>query len=724
MPNIQKTTNTTSKTSDKFSNKLTANAASHDEGDHGSSEVLTPQSHHYEMAIANIDHGLCLFDRNKRLIMSNDYYASVFGLMPDMIKPGMHLTEIIQLRIDHGSFVGKKIEDINEKADEWLKSFVDHTVTFKLTDGRYVEMLLRPMTGGGWLSTQRDVTDRVTARMALVSHNERVDVALETIAQGLCMFGPDRKIIVSNDQYADIYRIPPELIKPGTTQSEILEMRIANGTYSGSSPEEYREGRRVKLPSRHNHADAKIHHLHDGRYIEIRDHAMADGGWLSTHEDVTERHLSEKKIKHLANFDSLTGLANRTRIRGVLQAAIDEALKNGTKMSLLYVDLDGFKEINDTLGHPVGDSVLRQIGARIKALQSETITAGRLAGDEFVVVVENTDDVDTLRHFGDQICSSLAQSIHVDHNLIDISASVGISSGPPTNGNVDTFLQNSDLALYQAKADGGNSYSFFEQKMLEQAQRRQRLASELRMAVKNNELRLHYQSQVNMRTGEVIGYEALVRWQHPEFGLIYPDRFIGIAEKSGQINALGEWCLRTACEYAMSWPGEEKISVNLSPVQFKRQNVLEMVEAVLRDTGLPAERLELEITESVLIVSVETVAATLKSLAEIGVSIALDDFGTGFSSLSYLTTFPFNKIKIDKSFVDELVTGSEVTPIIRMIIGLGRSLNATITAEGIETSNQHALLRAAGCHQGQGYFYGKPSPEIPDLGDRTADIFA
>ncbi|MBL4891751.1 MAG: EAL domain-containing protein [Rhizobiaceae bacterium] len=725
VPKIDNTVNTSGKNSDDHSSQSSSDAAHYDyeHSIHNATEKLIRQHQQFEMAIANITHGLCMFDSNEKLIISNDHYATIFSLTPDMIKPGMFLAEIMQLRIEKGCFIDEEFENFNERMDEWLKNFIDKAEIIQLKDGRYVEMLKHPMADGGWLSTQEDVTDRVNAQMALVDYNERLDVALETMAQGLCMFGPDKKIIVSNDQYAEIYRISPELIKPGTELKEILKLRVENGTYSGSSPEEYLQGRRVKLPPHHNHTDVKIHHLHDGRYIEIRDHPMADGGWLSTHEDITERYLSETQIQNLANFDSLTGLPNRTQIRNVLRVAIDDALKNGTKISLLYVDLDEFKEINDTLGHPVGDSVLRQIGARIGALQGETITAGRIAADEFIVIVEGTDDVDELRHIGDRICTELAVSIHVDHNVINISASVGISFGPPEDGSVDSLFQHSDLALHRAKADGGNSVSFFEEKMLERTQMQQRLAVDMRNAVLNDELRLHYQPQVDMRTGEINGYEALVRWQHPELGLIYPDQFIGLAEKTGQINALGDWCLRTACENAMSWPNEDKISVNLSPVQFKRQDVLRMVETALWDTGLPPERLELEITESVLIIGTDSVITTLKTLSEMGVSIALDDFGTGFSSLSYLTTFPFNKIKIDKSFVDELVKGTEVTPIIRMIIGLGRSLNATITAEGIETSNQHALLRAAGCHQGQGYIYGKPLPEILEAGETTALIF-
>lgn len=258
--------------------------------------------------------------------------------------------------------------------------------------------------------------------------------------------------------------------------------------------------------------------------------------------------------------------------------------------------------------------------------------------------------------------------------------------------------------------------------MYAESKERQRIATDLRTAIRNNELVLHYQPQIEMKSGKIIGYEALVRWQHDELGQISPLDFIGLAEETGQINEIGEWVLKTACEYAVTWPNNEKVSVNLSPVQFKRQDIITMVKKILWETGLEPERLELEITESVLIQSTDSVIITLRTLAEMGISIALDDFGTGFSSLSYLTTFPFNKIKIDKSFIDDLGKDTETTAVIAMIVGLGRSLNTVITAEGIENSNQHELLRASGCDQGQGYLYGKPLPEILEITEQKIKL--
>ena len=548
------------------------------------------------------------------------------------------------------------------------------------------------------------------AEAALNEQNERFDAAISTMSHGLAMFDENQNIIISNDRYATIYGLNADQIMPGMSHSEVAVIRIEHGCFIGDAPEKFRQ--RMKKLTKNQDGKPKTYVLNDGRYVEIRDHAMANGGWLSVHEDVTERYASEKKIQYLADYDSLTGLPNRTQIHEVLESAIQKAKETGKKMALLYIDLDGFKEVNDTLGHPVGDLVLKEVGSRFSEFLGEEIVAGRLSGDEFVVIVKEFEELDYLKLLGDQICQVMSAPIYAEEDVIDISASIGISVGPPADGEADTLIHFSDLALYQAKADGGNCHRIFEEKMYDDAKERQRLAADLRHAIRNDELLVYYQPQIDLKSGVVNGYEALVRWNHPELGIISPLQFIGLAEETGQISEIGEWVLKTACEYAVSWPNQEKVSVNLSSVQFKRQDVVELVKDVLWETGLEAGRLELEVTESVLIQSADSVIVTLRTLADMGVSIALDDFGTGFSSLSYLTTFPFSKIKIDKTFIDDLCTDSEVTAIVSMIIGLGRSLNTVITAEGIEMPNQHALLRAAGCDQGQGYLYGKPLPRI------------
>ncbi|MFK5977665.1 MAG: EAL domain-containing protein [Rhizobiaceae bacterium] len=677
------------------------------------------QQDQLDAALSIMHQGFCMFDDDGHIILSNDRFATMYNLLPEQLKPGITLDELVDIRVKNGCFIGSDALEYRRIAGSIKSKPVYTPRTHQLNDGRYIEICNFKMEGNGWFTIHEDITEQVVSKNELTHRNERLDTALKTMTQGLCMFDADERIVVCNSQYAEIYGISSEQIQPGTHLQDILELRVQNGTYGGADVEEYRQERTNWVENQQ--IGGKIHHLKDGRYIEIRDHPMANGGWLSIHEDVTERHESEKKIKFLAKFDALTGLPNRTQIREKLKTAIRQSDKSNTKMALLYIDLDGFKEVNDTLGHPVGDRVLLEVGSRITQSLGKAAVAGRLSGDEFIVVVKEFNEHYELKLLGDKICSALSAPIQVDHNIIEISASVGISVGPPENGDVETLVQFSDLALYQAKADGGNSYRFFEEGMYARAKERQQMASDLRHAITKGELLLHYQPQVDLSSGKINGYEALVRWQHGTLGMISPLQFIGLAEETGQINEIGEWVLRTACEYAASWPNREKISVNISPVQFKRQNIVEMVKKALQETGLEPARLELEITESVLIQNPNSVVMELQILTDMGVSIAIDDFGTGFSSLSYLTTIPFNKIKIDKSFVVDLCTDSEITAIVAMIIGLGTSLGKTVTAEGIETPRQHELLCAAGCDQGQGYFYGKPLPEILEM-DQPATL--
>jgi len=672
--------------------------------------ILNTQNRRFDAALTNIPVGLSMYDSDRKLIVSNEKYAEVYGLSPDMIKPGMSMQEVVDVRIQNGFFPGDTPEDYRQERAEWTQANEDNVKIHSLNDGRFIENRNHLMFDGGWLSTHDDVTERVIAETEMKEQNQRLDAAISAMAHGLAMFDGDGKIIISNERYATIYGLPADLIKPGMTLQEVVELRIEKGCHIGDTPQDYEEKMRKLRDSKSGKPKTFV--LSDGRHIEIHNQSMANGGWLSVHDDVTDRYKAENKIKYLADYDTLTDLPNRTQINETLKKAIRQSLKTKAKMALLYIDLDGFKEVNDTLGHPIGDRVLIEVGSRLSELLSETIVAGRISGDEFVMIVKEFNYQPYLERLADRICAALAAPIHVEHDVIVLSASIGISMGPPANGDADTLTQFSDLALYQAKADGGNCYRFFEDKMYVRAKERQRMAADLRTAIQKNELILHYQPQVCLRTGKINGYEALVRWQHEELGMISPFQFIGLAEETGQISEIGEWVLKTACEYALSWPNKEKISVNLSPVQFKRQDVSTMVKRVLWETGLDPQRLELEITENVLIHSTDSVIIVLRSLAEMGVSIALDDFGTGFSSLSYLTTFPFNKIKIDKTFIDDLGKDSEVTAIVAMIVGLGRSLDTVITAEGIEEFRQHELLRASGCDQGQGYFYGRPQPLI------------
>ncbi len=438
---------------------------------------------------------------------------------------------------------------------------------------------------------------------------------------------------------------------------------------------------------------------------------------------IRERWLAEDKIHFLAMHDSLTGLPNRVQFNQQLERAVSRAKRHGNLMAVLCLDLDRFKDVNDTLGHATGDALLEEVAARLKENTRDVDLVGRLGGDEFAIVAEEIDTPEAAMRLARRVCTALGAGYQVNGHEVTTSASVGIALGPIEHQPVDVLLKNADLALYRAKEDGRNTFRFFEPAMDAALQKRRRLENDLRNALRKNQLYLDYQPQFGLDNGKLTGYEALVRWWHPSEGEIPPTTFIPIAEETGLIVPLGEWILKTACAYATTWPLDTKLAVNLSPAQFKTQDVYALVRRVLAETGLEPNRLELEITEGIILQNTEAVIETLTKLDQLGVSIAMDDFGTGYSSLSYLTRFPVKKIKIDRSFIDTLGTSPQTSAIVSSIVGLGQSLHVTITAEGVETEGQAAMLKKWGCDQVQGFYYGRPECEVSEdeAGDTPLD---
>jgi diguanylate cyclase (GGDEF)-like protein len=429
---------------------------------------------------------------------------------------------------------------------------------------------------------------------------------------------------------------------------------------------------------------------------------------------IRERWLAEDQIRFLALHDSLTGLPNRVQLRQHLERAAARSRRHGNSLAVLCLDLDRFKTVNDTLGHATGDALLVEVAARLRESVREIDLVGRLGGDEFAIVAEDLDSPEAGARVARCVCESLAAPYRVNGHDVTTSASIGIALSSGKDESSDVLMKNADLALYRAKQDGRNIFCFFEPAMDAALQRRQRLEHELRNALRMNQLYLDYQPQFNLTTGRLTGYEALVRWWHPSEGEVPPSTFIPIAEETGLIAPLGEWILRTACAYATTWPPDTTLAVNLSPVQFKTQDVVSLVRNVLAETGLQPDRLELEITEGILLQNTDAVVETLKHLDALGVAIAMDDFGTGYASLNYLTRFPVKKIKIDRSFIDTLGISPQTSAIVSSIVGLGQSLNVTITAEGVETEGQAEMLRKWGCDQVQGFYYGKPDTDVPE----------
>ncbi|MGZ5916000.1 MAG: putative bifunctional diguanylate cyclase/phosphodiesterase [Methyloceanibacter sp.] len=429
---------------------------------------------------------------------------------------------------------------------------------------------------------------------------------------------------------------------------------------------------------------------------------------------IRERWLAEDQIRFLAMHDSLTGLPNRVQLRQHLERASARSRRHDQSLAVLCLDLDRFKDVNDTLGHATGDALLVEVSARLRENVREIDLVGRLGGDEFAIVAEDLDSPEAAMRVARRVCESLCQLYQVNGHEVTTSASIGIALGPVQGEAADVLMKNADLALYRAKQDGRNTFRFFEPAMDAALQKRRRLEHELRNALRKNQLYLDYQPQFNLESGRLMGYEALVRWWHPSEGEVPPATFLPIAEETGLIAPLGEWILRTACAYATTWPLDTTLAVNLSPAQFKTQDVVALVRKVLAETGLDPHRLELEITEGILLQNTDAVVETLTRLDELGVSIAMDDFGTGYASLNYLTRFPVSKIKIDRSFIDTLGVSPQTSAIVSSIVGLGQSLKVTITAEGVETEGQAAMLKKWGCDQVQGFYYGKPDAEVPE----------
>ncbi len=429
---------------------------------------------------------------------------------------------------------------------------------------------------------------------------------------------------------------------------------------------------------------------------------------------IRERWLAEDQIRFLALHNSLTGLPNRVQLRQHLERASARSRRHAQSLVVLCLDLDRFKDVNDTLGHATGDALLVEVAARLRENVREIDLVGRLGGDEFPCCRGSIDSPEAAMRVARRVCESLGQPYQVNGHEVTTSASIGIALGPAQGEAADVLMKNADLALYRAKQDGRNTFRFFEPAMDAALQKRRRLEHELRHALRKNQLYLDYQPQFDLDSSRLMGYEALVRWWHPSEGEVPPATFIPIAEETGLIAPLGEWILRTACAYATTWPLDTTLAINLSPAQFKTQDVVALVRKVLAETGLDPRRLELEINEGILLQNTDAVVETLTRLDELGVSIAMDDFGTGYASLNYLTRFPVSKIKIDRSFIDTLGVSPQTSAIVSSIVGLGQSLKVTITAEGVETEGQAAMLKKWGCDQVQGFYYGKPDAEVPE----------
>jgi len=680
----------------------------------------------FDVALANMSTGLSMFDGDGNLMVWNDRYVELYGMSPEVVRRGAYINTIVE----HRKRAGNLELEVETYVGEFRQALTDlgrSTTTSRLKDGKTISVVNTATADGGWVAIHEDITERVCHEEALFQQatelartNMRFDAALSNMVQGLCMYDDQKRLVVCNDRYAELYQVPPDLRKIGTPYETIVTDRLARGVVKGDSSAlavKKRVAELVQLPTH----SSRIDELADGRFVLLNRQPMEGGGWLTTIEDITERRRAEAEIVHLARHDVLTGLANRAEFNAKLEEASKRLKRNGGTVTVMMVDLDKFKAVNDTLGHPAGDQLLVEVGRRLQSTIRETDVLARLGGDEFAIIQEGGSS----QHEGAialalRIIGAISLPFDLNGHEASVGASIGIALAPENGVEPEELLKSADLALYNAKANGRNDFRIYHPAMLEVAHTQQSAEGELRDAIAREEFELHYQPVVDVKTRRLCGVEALIRWRHPAKGLIPPDQFIPLAESTGLIVPLGEWILQRACADAASWPAHVKIAVNISAVQFKKGNLFDVILCTLVETGLAPERLELEITETSLLENQEARLATIRQLKNLGISMALDDFGTGYSSVTYLTNFPFDKIKLDRIFTLGVLTRRDYAAVVSSVLALAQGLGTITTVEGVETEEQFQYMREAGVDLAQGYLFGRPVPLSQlDLNDAT-----
>ena len=644
--------------------------------------------------------GVVVVNADDGIVLANAQAAEFLGVAPSLLKPGMRLAQL------EPALQGSDAAQMLIRRDKDLHA----TSETLMPDGRWLRISRSPTRDEGFIVLCSDISRLKTQEWSLRESNLLLDAALENMSQGLCLYDAQDRLEVFNRRFLEIFRLPRDRITLGMAYREVLEIGAANKNHPGKTVDQLLAEHAEYLGE--SAAHPHLYELSDGRVVSCIYSPTSDGRWVATYEDVTERLQAEAKIIHMARHDALTNLPNRV----LFQDKMEQALGRGDELAVMFLDLDRFKSVNDSLGHSVGDALLCAVTERLQRVVSGADTVARLGGDEFAIVQSHASP-SAASELAAHIIDALVEPFDVHGHQVIIGTSIGIAMAPADGNEPDQLLRNADMALYRAKAAGRGSYHFFQPEMDAQMQERRKLELDLHKALLAEQFELYYQPLIDVGTGEVSGFEALLRWHHPERGLVPPDEFIPVAEEIGLIVPLGDWVLKQACREAVTWPAKLTVAVNLSAVQFRNPMLALSLVSALGQTGLAASRLELEITESVLLQDDRAVLDALHQFRGLGVRICMDDFGTGYSSLSYLRSFPFDKIKIDRSFIRELGRKDDCVVIIRAVMGLGSSLGMITTAEGVETEEQLDILRAEGCIQVQGYLFSRPKParEIPAM---------
>ncbi|TPI60544.1 EAL domain-containing protein [Mesorhizobium sp. B3-1-7] len=665
-------------------------------------EELRAQNERFAAAVENMSHGLCMFDADERMIICNHNYLDIFSLDAKVVKPGIPFFDILQHSVDIG-IASQSANELYAIRKPYIDGAKASTYEEVLSDGRIVVISHRPIAVGGWVSIYEDVTEERRAEAELKEQHRRFDAALANMSQGLLMYSAKGRLIVRNQRFLDLCNAKASDFALGMTHRQMLDKLIRLGIFAPLEIDVEVDKTKASLDA--GQSRSSYRELVDGRTLFVLRRPLAGGGWVATFEDVTERRRTEERMTHLAHHDTLTNLPNRSMFRDRL----DQALGEAKPLAILSLDLDRFKAVNDTFGHPAGDWLLQCVAKRLQhSVRSSKDVVARFGGDEFAIIQFGIRSVADAEKLAKRIVEIVGKPYRDKGREMHVGVSLGIALYPGDGHDADTLLTNADMALYRGKSEGRNVYRFFEPGMDALMRERRALEADLEAALSRREFELDFQPILDIGSGRIVGAEALMRWRSPSRGLVSPENFIPVAEETGLIVQLGDWALRKACNVAANWPPDMRMAVNVSAAQIKSGGFARSVIAALAFSGLPANRLELEITETVMMDESDAVLKTLSQLRGLGVRIALDDFGTGYSSLGYLRRFPVDKIKIDRSFTSDL-DKRDTAAIVRTVIGLGAELGITVTAEGVETEAQLDMLRKAGCGEAQGYLIGVPA---------------
>ncbi len=665
---------------------------------------LHEQNARRDHALNHMIQGLCMFDGQNRLVVWNREYETMYGLSPH-IRRGWSFADLLQARYDAGMLPYDPVE-YEERVTATFRRGEAFTTEAEMPDGRIISVINRPTKEGGWVATHEDITVRKRAERELERTRAFLDMIVENVPSPIIVKDAvDMKYLLVNratEEYFGVARA--KLI--GKKSADILPQDIV-GTILAEDRKTLESGEISRQDEHGVTTPANGNRIVTATRLPVKDSDGTPKYLITVINDITERKRGEQRIAHMAHHDALTDLPNRAAFNECIDTTIALAANNGG-FGVLCIDLDRFKAVNDVFGHPIGDALLREVARRLESACQGAFLA-RVGGDEFTVITSMAQQPQAAESLAERIHAAFESDIVIDSHQMRVGITVGVAMYPQDGADAATLVANANAALFRAKSEARGSIRFFEIGMDKQLREKRVLQQDLRKAVEQNELALHYMPQASI-DGKIIGFEALARWHHPRHGLVPPDVFIPLAEESGIIGALGEWVLRAACREAASWPNKLHVAVNLSPVQFQHGDLPSLVHQVLLDTGLPPARLELEITEGVLIGDFTRAVAMLRRLKNMGVRVAMDDFGTGYSSLSYLQSFPFDKIKIDRAFVANLSHSQQSATIIRAVIALSRGLDVPVVAEGVETDAQLKFLAAEGCDAIQGYLVGRPMP--------------